>query len=217
MARKGRYCYDYPRPEVSTDVVLFRLHHGDLQVLLIKRKHAPYKGKWAVPGGFVEMKESLEESAIRELAEETGITKVPFLMQLGAYGNPKRDPRARVIDISFIGIVGDDAIPEAGDDAVAAEWIPIECVPEKLAFDHNMILRDALERLVQGGRNSGLLFTFLPKTFTLEQLQQILDIIYGAGINAKDYLQYFINNKLVRRFRGGKKFQYKTALAEPSD
>lgn len=214
MAPKRRYAYDYPRPMVTADTVILRLSNGDLEVLLVRRKHAPHKGRWALPGGFIQMTESLEQSAIRELAEETAIAKVPFLLQIGAYGNPRRDPRGRVITVAFLGILRGDAHLAPGDDAADAQWRPIECVPGTLAFDHDAILRDALERLVAGGRASGLLFAFLPNTFSLPHLQEILDLVYGPGIRARDYLQYFLDNGLVRRFRGGKTFRYKTAVQD---
>ena len=162
MAGKREYRYDYPRPMVTVDAAMLRVHEGDLQVLLIKRKAAPWKGRWALPGGFIQMKESLEESVIREVAEETGITipppcgaREPFLIQLGAYGDPKRDPRGRVITVTFVGIFppgGRDCEARAGDDAADARWMPLEDVPEKLAGDHGVILSDALERLAAEGQ-----------------------------------------------------------------
>ena len=113
-----------------------------------------------------------------------------------------------------MGVVASDCEAEAGDDAAAAEWLPLEVVPETMACDHQQILADAIERLVVGSHTTGLLFAFLPDTFTLDMLQWVLDIILGEGIAASDYLDYFIERKLVRRMRGGKKFRLNVTLAE---
>ena len=136
------FCYDYPRPAVTVDIVVFS---GDaLDVLLIQRKHPPFEGHWALPGGFIEMAESLETSALRELEEETGVTDVA-LTEVGVFGAPFRDPRGRVITIAYATIVEKHTLNvEAGSDASQVEWFPNTDLP-KLAFDHSEIIRKALE------------------------------------------------------------------------
>jgi 8-oxo-dGTP diphosphatase len=144
----GRYVYDYPRPMVTVDAAVFTLLDGTARLLLIRRKHEPYKDHWALPGGFLEMDEDLKEAAARELAEETGLKNVP-LEQLHTFGKPGRDPRGRTITVVYFGIAGTDWPQiEAADDAADAQWFDIESLPE-MAFDHDEITRCAIERLKQ--------------------------------------------------------------------
>jgi len=139
------YTYDYPRPAVTVDALVLRDSPRGLEILLIRRGRDPFKGMWALPGGFVGMEEDLPEAAARELAEETGI-KVKALVQLGAYGAPGRDPRGRNIGVAFVAFASPDAQPAAGDDAAAVAWHPVGRLPP-LAFDHGRMVRDALDRL----------------------------------------------------------------------
>jgi 8-oxo-dGTP diphosphatase len=147
MAKKGKYVYEWPRPMVTVDAAVFGLFRDGVKLLLIKRKHEPYKGRWAIPGGFIEMEEELEDAAARELAEETGLTGVP-LEQMRTYGTAGRDPRGRLITVVFMGIVQEkQAILKAGDDAAEAEWFEIDDLPQEMAFDHDEISRFAIRRL----------------------------------------------------------------------
>lgn len=156
MAEKGVYTYDYPRPMVTVDAVVFTKKEGRRYVLMVKRKHEPFQDCWALPGGFVEMDEPLEEAASRELAEETGVTGVD-LSQLRAFDDPKRDPRGRSIGIAFIGVANwRGHSPQGSDDASEAAWLPVDDMPP-LAFDHAEILRYAEARL---DTDSGLLRAF---------------------------------------------------------
>jgi len=141
---KKRFAYDYPRPSVTVDIVLVTSQR-EPHVLLIRRKKAPFAGRWALPGGFVDMDETLEESARRELREETGLT-VGNLEQLHTFGNPTRDPRGRVISVAFLGRVSQTQSAHADDDAAAAAWFPLNSLPE-LAFDHDEILTLARKRI----------------------------------------------------------------------
>ncbi len=140
---KQQYVYDYPRPMVTVDAVVFRWASGGREVLLIERRHDPFAGRWALPGGFVEMDESLEDAVARELAEETGLTGV-ILEQFYTFGAPGRDPRGRTISVAFAGEggTGHDRVP-AGDDAQSAGWFPIDALPP-LAFDHQRIVEYAV-------------------------------------------------------------------------
>jgi len=147
MAKKGKYIYDWPRPMVTVDAVVFTFSGDEIKVLLINRKNEPFKGKWAVPGGFVDINEELEDAVARELAEETGLRGVQ-LEQMHTFGTVGRDPRGRQISIAFMGIAtkGQDKI-KAGDDAAKAQWFDIEDLPQDLAFDHDEMIRCGIERL----------------------------------------------------------------------
>jgi len=149
MDKKGKYIYDWPRPMVTVDAVVFSLSAGKTQVLLVNRKREPYKGRWAVPGGFVEIDEELEDAVARELEEETGLTGVK-LKQMHAFGRCGRDPRGRQISIAFTGIAtkGKNQI-KAGDDAAEAQWFDIEELPRDLAFDHDEMIKCGIERLLK--------------------------------------------------------------------
>lgn len=138
------YTYEYPRPCVSVDCIIFKEDEVK-QVLLIKRKNPPFEGKWALPGGFLDMHETLEEAALRELKEETGVTGVT-LTQLHSFSRVDRDPRARVITVAFYGFLKESSMPVKGrDDAIEAKWFDIGHLPP-LAFDHDEMIEMALER-----------------------------------------------------------------------
>lgn len=140
------YCYDYPRPSVTVDIVLLTDVFPHPKVLLIRRKTPPFKHLWALPGGFLEMDETLEESALRELNEETNISDVE-LTQVGTFGHPDRDPRGRVITIAYVGIINSEQQKAvAGSDAVEVAWFSTLELPQ-LAFDHSEIIEKALEGL----------------------------------------------------------------------
>jgi 8-oxo-dGTP diphosphatase len=143
MPQKKKFCYAFPRPAVTVDMVLFRQSESGAEVLLIRRKRNPFKGLWAIPGGFVDKDEALEAAARRELKEETGLERIR-LRQFGAFGDPGRDPRGHTVSIGFWGEVSSRRAASAGDDAAAVEWFPIEKLP-RLAFDHRKVLRAATE------------------------------------------------------------------------
>lgn len=145
-----QYCYEYPRPAVTVDAVVFG---GDLSapaVLLIKRGQEPYVGRWALPGGFVDEGERLEDAVRRELAEETGIVWSGPMRQAGTFGDPGRDPRSWTVSIGFAAYVGAE-LPEVagGDDAVDAAWFPLTALPRPLAFDHDLIVEAGARHLSQ--------------------------------------------------------------------
>ena len=136
------YTYKYPRPAVTADCIVMT-KEADAKVLLIQRGDEPYKGCWAFPGGFMNMDETTEQCAIRELEEETGL-KVNEIHQIGAYSKVDRDPRGRTVTVAYLAIV-DKPMPLVGlDDAAKAEWWPLSALPQ-LAFDHDEIMRNAIE------------------------------------------------------------------------
>ena len=147
MNEKGKYIYDWPRPMVTVDAVVFAVTPGSIKILLIKRGHEPFKGQWAIPGGFIGMDEELDDAVARELQEETGLIGVA-LEQMHTFGTVGRDPRGRQITVVYMGIIreGLDRI-KAGDDATQAQWFDINALPPDLAFDHNDVTKFAIERL----------------------------------------------------------------------
>jgi len=147
MAKKGKYIYDWPRPMAAADAAVFGFFAGKAKLLLVNRKNEPFKGKWALPGGFVNIDEELDDAVARELAEETALVGVP-LEQIHTFGNVGRDPRGRVITVVFMGIAtkGRNKL-KADDDAAEARWFDIGKLPKDLAFDHNEVVRFAIKKL----------------------------------------------------------------------
>ena len=144
------FWYRYPRPAVAVDVVIFRKTAGRLELLLIRRAQEPFQGCWALPGGFLDPDEELDDAARRELAEEAGLTSVP-LHRLGVFDRPDRDPRHRTISMAYWGILPTaDAMPVAGDDADSVRWFPADASPP-LAFDHADIVNRARKTLHNEG------------------------------------------------------------------
>lgn len=183
------YTYDYPRPSVTVDCVIFGLDaQQKVNVLLIQRKNNPFAGQWAMPGGFVDMDEDLETAALRELEEETGVHDL-FIEQLFTFGAPDRDPRGRVISVAYYALVNLEHHPiEAASDARKVQWFPVNDVPT-LAFDHAHIFRVALERLRAKVRYQPIGFELLPPIFTLTQLQNLYENILGinTGLNKRNF------------------------------
>lgn len=214
---------DYERPSVTVDVVLFAFLENDLKVLLVRRKHWPYAGYWAIPGGFIRIDESLEEAAQRELYEETGISDV-YLEQLYTFGDPDRDPRTRVITVAYFALVSADQARQArgGDDAAEARWWSMYDLPP-LAFDHERILRYALQRLRWKLEYTALGFLLLPETFTLSELQAVYETVlhekldkrnFRRKILAADVLEETGEYREGRKHRPAKLYRFAAAAIE---
>jgi 8-oxo-dGTP diphosphatase len=178
---KGRARYP-----ISVDSVIFRLAEGDLKIALIERKNPPFMGMWAVPGGFMEGDETVEETALRELKEETGIEKV-YLEQFHVFSKRGRDPRGPTLTIALFALIRSDQCKlVATGDASAAKWWPAYALPS-LAFDHDQVCAKALDALRAALKTRPLAFELLPKAFTLYQLQDLYEQVFGISIDKRNF------------------------------
>jgi len=181
----------YKKPSITVDMCICTIKNNQLEVLVIKRRHPPFKGEWAIPGGFLEpsKNETLEEAAARELREETNLKNI-YIEQLKTYGDPDRDPRTRVVTVVYFALLPYSALKnqiiEAKDDAEDYKWVPLR-KPPKLAFDHNKILKDLLIRLIGKINYTNIAFSLLPKCFTWAELQDVFEIILGRSLTAPNF------------------------------
>lgn len=191
------YTYEYPRPSVTVDCILFGFDDGELKVLLIQRASDPFKGLWAFPGGFLDMEDpTVEFAAKRELAEETGLKDV-FMEQLYTFGNIGRDPRGRTISVAYYALIKlSDFLLQAGSDADNAQWFNISEVPS-LAFDHATILQTALERLKGKVRYQPIGFELLPQKFTLSQLQHLYETVLEKPLDKRNFRKKILKMALL--------------------
>lgn len=180
------YTYEYPHPAVTVDIAIFTVRNDQLKVLLIKRALEPFLGEWALPGGFVEMDESLDAAAKRELEEETGVA-ASYLEQLYTFGAPDRDPRERVISVAFFALLPSDSLEiKASSDADGVGWFNIDELPD-LAFDHDAILAMALERLSAKVDYSTIALQLMPAEFTMPELRHLYELIKREAIDARNF------------------------------
>ena len=191
-----KYCYKYPHPAVTTDCVIFGFDGSELQVLLIERGIEPFKGKWAFPGGFLNMDETAGEGAMRELKEETGLENA-YIEQFNTYSEPGRDPRERVITIAHYALVRIQEV-KGGDDAAKAQWFPIDEVPQ-LAFDHDKILRDAMRKLRERIHFEPIGFELLPEKFTMRELQILYESILGVKFDRRNFAKNMMHYELLNQ------------------
>jgi len=171
--------------QVTVDIIIFTIQEGILKVLLVKRLIPPFIGQCAIPGGFVLEDEDLDQAALRELKEETGVSDV-YLEQLYSFGKPDRDPRGRVITVAYFALISPDRKLTAGTDAAAAAWYPMDHLPP-LAFDHATIVDYALERLRNKLEYTTVGFQLLPEKFTLTELQEVYEAILGRRLDKRNF------------------------------
>ena len=181
---------EFPPFAVTVDVVILTMSVGVLHVLLVRRGQEPFRGMWAVPGGFKRPDETLDEAARRELAEETGVDVPSLLRQFGAYGDPGRDPRMNVVTVGYLAVLRDVGAIVAGTDAAQAALVPVSDVLEErveLAFDHLRIVRDAVDRVRVELELSGIATAFVGTTFTMAELRTVYEAIWGVQLDAANF------------------------------
>jgi 8-oxo-dGTP diphosphatase len=174
---------------VTVDLVVLTVRDELFSVLTIRRGVPPYRGRWALPGGFVHLDEDLPAAAARELAEETQLAAV-HLEQLGTYGRPDRDPRMRVVTVAYLALAADLPTPTAGTDAADARWAEVADLlssPRKLAFDHHRILADGVERARSKLEYTPLATAFCPPEFTVAELRAVYEAVWGVQLDPRNF------------------------------
>jgi 8-oxo-dGTP diphosphatase len=189
----------YKNPSVTADLVILSVIEEELGVLLIKRKHAPFKDHFALPGGFVNYDEDIETAAYRELKEETGVDDA-YLEQLYTFGKVNRDPRKRIITVAYFSLVDYKKIktPVAGDDAKEAKWFKLSELP-KLAFDHDKIIDKALDRIRNKISYTNIGFELIPDTFTIPELRKVFEMVLGREINPTNFRTKILKLKILKK------------------
>lgn len=191
-----QYCYEYPRPALSTDCVIFGFDETNLKLLLIQRGIEPFKGSCALPGGFMRADETIEECAERELYEETSFKNV-FIEQLYTFSDVDRDPRGRVVSVAYYALVNLNQYNAiAGDDAENAQWFSVNNLPP-LAFDHDRIVRTALYRLKGKIRWQPVGFELLPEKFTLTDLQHLYEVVLEIKLDKRNFRKKMLKTELL--------------------
>lgn len=187
----------FERPSVTVDIILFTVKKEELKILLVKRNLKPFKDMWAIPGGFIKMDETLEEAAKRELLEETNVKDV-YLEQLYTFGDPKRDPRTRVITVTYFALVSSEKFKlKSATDTKDVKWFSMNNLPE-LSFDHKEILGYGLKRLRWKLEYTTVAFSLLPEKFTLTQLQKLYEIIFNKELDKRNFRKKIKSLKMVK-------------------
>ncbi len=184
----------FPRFAVTVDMVVLTIEDGELLVVLVERGEEPYQGAWALPGGFVRPEENLPKAASRELREETGVQAAPYLEQLGAYGDPNRDPRMRVVTVAYLAVLPSLGHIKAGTDARHAQLVPVRTSLRRgLAFDHKRILRDGVEEARVKLETTSLATAFVTKEFTLSDLRAVYETVWGVPLDPGNFRRKVLN------------------------
>jgi 8-oxo-dGTP diphosphatase len=185
---------DHPPAAVTADLVVLTIRDDELAALLVRRAQEPFAGWLALPGGFVRPDESLDAAAVRELREETGLTlaasgdlRPAHLEQLASYGDPGRDPRLHVVTVAYLALAPRLPDPTAGSDAASASWVPLSGRRDRLAFDHDRILADGLERARAKLEYTPLATAFCPAEFTVAQLRRVYEVVWGAPLDPRNF------------------------------
>jgi 8-oxo-dGTP diphosphatase len=217
---------DFPRPSVTVDIVAFSIIDAELRVLLVQRGEHPFKGAWALPGGFVrvgdghrDQGEDLDAAAARELQEETNLSPMDVpLEQVAAFGRAGRDPRLRVISVAFCALIRPDLVPlvRAGGDATHADWFPVNgLVQEKLAFDHAAIIERSIEHVAARLDASSIAASLVPVTFTIQELRHVYALLSGKPQDPGNFRRKFermLEDGVIERAPGKRLTASKPAL-----
>jgi 8-oxo-dGTP diphosphatase len=196
-AANGTVLSSYETPLVTVDIVLCTVIQNRLKVLLIQRKQPPYEHMWAIPGGFIHVGETLEQAASRRLFEETTVNNI-YLEQLGSFGRPDRDPRARVITVAYYALVSAEKLHlEAHANAEDVGWFSVNELPE-LAFDHEEIVQKALAKLKRHLESSSVAFQLLPDKFTLTELQRVYELILGKQLDKRNFRKKILSSDILK-------------------
>ncbi len=227
----------YPPFAVTVDVVILTMSEGVLHVLLVRRGQAPFKGEWAIPGGFKLPNETLDEAAKRELTEETGVDAAKLLTQFGAYGDPCRDPRMNVVTVAYLAVLRDVGAIVAGTDAADASLVPVSEVLNgkiELAFDHLRILQDAIARVRLELEVSGVATAFVGLTFTLAELRAVYEAVWDVQLDGANFRRSIVTEsgwviptrrlaqpgatggKPAELFRAGQSWKYGGPIRRPA-
>ena len=185
---------DHAQLRIAVDLAILTVREGSLQVLIIARGNKPFAGRPALPGGFVRTGEDLGDAAVRELGEETRLDGGELhLEQFAVYGEPDRDPRGRVVSVAYLAIMPDLPIPTAGSDARSASWRPVDEVRGTLAFDHDRILDDAVERARRRLELTTLATAFCPPAFTIGDLRNVYEVVWGEQLDPRNFSRKVIH------------------------
>jgi 8-oxo-dGTP diphosphatase len=184
------YTSEHPIFYVTVDIVVLTIRDDRLCALVVERANEPFKGRWALPGGFVEPDEGLNDAARRELEEETGVgVGAARLEQLASYGDPDRDPRGRIVSVAWMAVVPEGAEPRAGSDAAKAAWKPVRTLLRRgqLAFDHRAILADGVERARAKLEYTALATAFVEEEFTIADLRRVYEVVWGTRLDPGNF------------------------------
>ncbi len=211
---KNYNIHDYDVPLTSVDIVIFSIRNEQVNVLIFKRNDFPYKDNWAIPGGFINIKrdKNIEQTALRKLKEKTGYT-APYLEQLGATGNNKRDPRGWSVTVTYFALVNAEEV-ELDEDTL---WCPLDndghITQSKLAFDHSELIKEAFQRLRSKAQYTTIALHVLPEKFTLSELQKCFEIILGGKLNKSGFRRRITKGNVVEEIKGESK-QTTTRMAQ---
>lgn len=187
---------DHEVLRLAVDLAILTVRDGQLQLLVITRGNEPFKGQPALPGGFLRPDEDLFEAAVRELGEETGLDGHKLhLEQLGTYGAPGRDPRGRIVSVAYLALAPDLPLPVAGSDASKAQWLPFDKVVGRLAFDHDKIAKDAVERARGRLEYTTLATAFCEETFTMGELRSVYEAVWSTPLDPRNFSRKVTNTE----------------------